>query len=87
MGRTSTARLLRRLREMDDLLIYNGLNIKQFARKFRVSTKTVRRDLKMLADDFGRPSEWHYLDEYIWKYRSPRRRLFVSVRQDMGLDK
>jgi hypothetical protein len=90
MPKNSAIDVLRRWRAMDRDLSHGGLHVPRFARRWKVSDRTVRRDL----EDFHALGQATYLgkrdedgrDTYYHWYRDGTRPLFTSnsVRPKIG---
>ena len=60
-----------------------GLDVPWFAKKFKVSTKTVKRDLKAFEDIIGREMGYFFVehkgrDYKMWRYPQGTRCIFAS---------
>jgi hypothetical protein len=77
----STLNVLKRWVAMDAALNERGLNVPRFARKWKVSTRTVRRDLKAFKQ-LGQGMRCVHprseeVRDYLWKYEVETDPLFV----------
>lgn len=80
MPKTSAIRLLKRWRAMDrELGTIFGLHVKSFARDWKVSTRTVMRDLQAFRE-LGQQVEFERLEDrrYCWTYAAGGEWLFVA---------
>lgn len=74
------AEILERWRAIDaELGSFYGLYIEDFAKRWRVSTKTIRRDLDAFRK-IGQDVVWERNEEnqYVWCYEAEQEWLFVS---------
>jgi hypothetical protein len=87
---TRVLSLLKRLVAVDAALSTSaGLNVKDFARRLKVSTKTVRRDLKLIGGLWTPPVCCRSWDEeagwmrpwYVWRYPGVTGLLFSRAAQ------
>jgi hypothetical protein len=70
MPKNSSTEVLRRWRDLDASLRYGGILIPSFARRWHVSTKTIRRDLDAFRALGQRIKGTHdrEISEYYWSY-------------------
>lgn len=80
MPKNSSLDVLRRWREMDEHLARGRLFVASFARRWKVSPKTVRRDLAAFQEIGQRMAKGfeQELSEFYWAHESGVKRLFTK---------
>jgi len=81
MPKNSSLTILKRWQAMDHALLQEGLNVPNFARKWKVCTKTVYRDLAAFRA-LGRRTKRTYLGEFRecwWAYASGINGVFTHL--------